>query len=263
MSTRAPSDTNVLGVVRPTSRHASLVLALAIAGPVLAAAVMIPLRTVLANSAAALVMVAVVAAIALAGRRSSGLVASASAALAFDFFLTRPYEHFTISHRPDLETTIALFVVGAIITELVARLRHVRRVADESMTYVQTLHRIAELTANDAPAATVVAETADMLTALLSLRACRFERSMSTHPLARVGDDGAITHGDMLWPVESIGIPGPESEIVARWGGRERGRFVLTPTPGQPVSRERRVVAVSLVEVAAAALAERGEGLEQ
>lgn len=242
----------------PARRRVVLALAVALVGPILVGAAMTPLRDSLANSAAALVMVAVVVALAFAGRRPGGLLASASAALAFDYFLTRPYERFTISHRPDLETTIALFVVGALLTELVARLRHVRRVADESMSYVATVHRIAELSAN-APASRVVAETADQLTALLSLRACRFEPSMAAHPLARIGDDGAITHGDMLWPVESIGIPGPESEIVARWRGREHGRFVLTPTPGQPVSRERRVVAVSLVEVAAAALAERPE----
>jgi len=252
----------------PGSRHGSslsslqrtaLELAVALVGPAAIAAAMIPLRRSLASSAGAVIMVAVVAAIALVGRRITGLLASASAALWFDYFLTRPFERFTISHRPDLETTIAIFVVGALITELVARLHHQRRVANETMTFVQSLHRIAELTANNAPPSSVVAETSEMLTSLLSLRACHFEPTMATHPLARVRDDGTITHADMLWPVESIGIPGPESEIVARWRGDEIGRFVLTPTPGQPVSRERRIVAVSLVEVASAALADRKE----
>ena len=245
---------------RTAQQRTVLELAVALLVPPLIAAAMIPLRTSLAASAGAVIMLAVVAAVALVGRRLSGLVASASAALWFDYFLTRPYERFTISHRPDLETTIALFIVGGVITELAARLHHQRRVADETMTYVQTLHRVAELTANNAPAATVVAETVDMLTHLLALRACRFERTMAVHPLARIGDDGSVTHVDMFWPVESIGIPGPESEIVARWRGRERGRFVLTPTPAQPISRERLIVAVSLVEVAAAALAEREVG---
>jgi hypothetical protein len=35
------------------------------------------------------------------------------------------------------------------------------------------------------------------------------------------------------------------------------GRFVLTPTPGRPVSLERRVVAQSLAELVGAALYDR------
>jgi hypothetical protein len=48
---------------------------------------------------------------------------------------------------------------------------------------------------------------------------------------------------------------------VAQWRGREVGRFVLTPTPGVPVSRERRVAAVSLVDLVAATLAVRDRAL--
>ena len=44
-------------------------------------------------------------------------------------------------------------------------------------------------------------------------------------------------------PPSRLGIPGPEAEIVARWRGRALGRFVLTPTPGDPISQERRAVA--------------------
>ena len=58
----------------------------------------------------------------------------------------------------------------------------------------------------------------------------------------------------MRWPAREIGIPGPQAEIVAQWRGRVIGRFVVTPTPGFPVSQERRVVAVSLVDVVAAGL---------
>jgi len=65
-----------------------------------------------ANTAAALTMVIVIVAVAVIGPRPAGIVASASAALWFDFFLTSPYDRFAISHRPDLETTIAIFVVG-------------------------------------------------------------------------------------------------------------------------------------------------------
>ena len=81
--------------------------------PLVVAAIMAPFRGSFANTAAALVMVGVIIAVAVIGNRSAGVVASASAAVWFDFFLTRPYDRFAISHRPDLETTIAIFVVGS------------------------------------------------------------------------------------------------------------------------------------------------------
>jgi len=99
---------NVFGVVAPLGVTASLV----------------PARASLAGTAAALILVAVIAAVAILGNRVAGLIASISSGLWFDFFLTRPYERFAISHRPDLETTVSLFVVGLIVTELAAHGRH-------------------------------------------------------------------------------------------------------------------------------------------
>ena len=69
-----------------------------------------------AGSAAALVLVAVVVAVAADGDRLAGFVAAVSAALSFDFFLTVPYERFSRSHRADIETAISLFVVGMDVT---------------------------------------------------------------------------------------------------------------------------------------------------
>ena len=86
--------------------------------PIGLAAVLVPARQTLAGTAAALILVALITAIAILGSRSGGLLASVSSALSFDFFLTRPYERLAISHRPDLETTISLFVVGVIVTKL-------------------------------------------------------------------------------------------------------------------------------------------------
>ena len=59
----------------------------------------------------------------------------------------------------------------------------------------------------------------------------------------------------MVWPSADIGLPGPHCEIVARWRNFVVGRFVLTPRAGRPVSLERRVAAVSVVDAAAAVVA--------
>jgi hypothetical protein len=218
-----------------------------------------PVRTSLPSSAAALTLIACVSAVASLGWRTLGLLASASAALWFDFFLTRPYERLTISHRPDVETTIALVVVGIIVTELGAWRRRQRRATEDATHYVIALRDVAQAGASATPDE-VVAVAAAAIADLLHLRECHFDEALALPPLARVAPDGVIVNAGMLWPTERIGIPGPQSEILAHWRGRDRGRFVLTPTPGEPVSRGACIVAASIVTVAAAALGSSSSG---
>lgn len=222
--------------------------------PLVVAAVLVPFRGSFASTAAALVMVIVIVAVAVSGNRISGVIASASAALWFDYFLTRPYDRFVISHRPDLETTIAIFVVGVLVTELAARSRRHWQSATSSTAYVAMIHGVAVLAANSAPVAEIIDRTTDSLTKLLSLRACRFDRALSDPPLARIQSNGDVAHVGMRWPAKEIGLPGPDAEILAQWRGRVVGRFVVTPTPGVPVTLEQRIVAVAVVDVAAAYL---------
>ena len=62
-----------------------LAIAAAVFGPIVVAAVLVPFRGTFANTAAALTMVIVIVAVAVIGPRPAGIVASASAALWFDF----------------------------------------------------------------------------------------------------------------------------------------------------------------------------------
>ena len=114
--------------ISPAGR-AWLIAGTALFAPLVLCAALVPVRDSFATTAAALVLVALIAAIAILGNRPAGVVAAASSSIWFDFFLTRPYERLAISHRDDLETTISLFVVGIIVTELAARSRHHRQVA--------------------------------------------------------------------------------------------------------------------------------------
>ena len=82
----------------------------------------------------------------------------------------------------------------------------------------------------------------------------RTRRWRASTPTARSCTWGCV------WPTGDIGIPGPRSEILARFAGRVVGRFILTPSTAQPVSRERRIAAVSVVDAAAAALAAGSRG---
>jgi hypothetical protein len=229
-----------------------LAIVCGVVAPIVVAAVLVPFRGTFAGTAAALVMVIVIVAVAVSGNRVSGVVASASAALWFDFFLTRPYDRFAISHRPDLETTIAIFVVGIVVSELAARSRQYWQSANSSTAYVEMIHNVAVLAANSAPLSEMIEQTSLSLTNLLSLRACRFDRALSDPPLAQIQPNGDVAHVGMRWPAQEIGLPGPEAEILATWRGRVVGRFVVTPTPGAAITLEQRIVAVAMVDVVAA-----------
>ncbi len=224
----------------------------AVAAPPAVAAVFVPLRSTLSNVAAALLFVALIEGLAIWGRRLCGYAATIGAALWFDFFLTPPYDRFTISHRPDLETTISLAVVGVIVTELAARSRAHRERAGAESAHVTSVAALAEMVAQGAGADEVLVRLRGELVSILSLRACDFEAGTGGPPHARILPDGSVVHVGLRWPVEEIGIPGPCAEIPCRWRGREQGRLLVTPSPGQPVSREDRVAAVALVNVATA-----------
>ncbi len=229
-----------------------LAILAAFVAPLGLAAVLAPFRGSFVNTAAALVLVALVVAVAVVGNRFAGIIASMSAALWFDFFLTAPYERLAISHRPDIETTICILIVGIAVTELAARSRYHLRTASEESDYVTMIRELADLASGPGPEPEVHERASALLTNLLDLRACRFETVISGLPLARIRSNGEVVHVGLRWPVREIGIPGPEAEIVVQWRGRVTGRFVLTPTPGLPVSVQRRIVAVLLADIVGA-----------
>jgi hypothetical protein len=231
--------------------------ALAIAVPLLLALVLVPSRGEFAGAAAALIFVAAILGLSVGGNRFVGFIASVSSAIWYDFFLTRPYGRLTVSHRPDLETTICLLVVGAVVSELAARSRHLSKVSTEEAEYVDMVRDLTALANGTAPSSVVIERAVPSLMRLLDLRDCRFERAPANPPMARITANGDVVHVGLEWPVNQMGIPGPEAEIVAQWRGRSLGRFVITPTPGEPVSRERRAVAALLASVVGAAIATR------
>jgi K+-sensing histidine kinase KdpD len=233
-------------------------------GPItLAAAVLVPLglagilvlfRTTFIDTAAALVFVAAIVAIAVVGNRTAGIVATTSSTLWFDLFLTRPYERLAISHRADIETTVSLFVVGVVVTELAARNRRHHSIATEEADYVSLIYRFSELVASGAPGADVLAQTERELIDLLGLRACRYEAGPASRLRPTIAHDARVFLGANLWSVEDMGLPGPEIELLVHGRGEVLGRFVLTPTPGLPIPFQPRVVAVALADQVGAAL---------
>ena len=239
-----------MNIARSVQEHrARWSLVAAILGPSVAAAGFVPFRASFTNVGAALVFVALIEGLAIWGRRLGGDVATAFAALGFGFFLAPPYERFTISHRPDLETTITLLIVGAIVTELATRSRRHRQRAGTEGAHVTMLVATASAMAGSTMREEVLAGAAQSLGDVLHLRSCHFELDASGPPDAQILADGSVVHAGISWPADDIAIPGPQAEIVCHWRGAALGRFLLTPTPGGAVSREDRAVAVALVNL--------------
>jgi K+-sensing histidine kinase KdpD len=232
--------------------HIALVAAVAL--PLCVAAVLVPFRSSFANTASALILVAVIVAVAALGNRLSGFVATVSATVWFDYFLTRPYEKLAITHRPDIETAVSLFVVGIIVTELAARSRHHHETAVEEADFVGLIHEVSEFATSGAPPRQVIDRVRKDLVALLHLQACRYESGQPDQPMMQLEHDGRVLLGGRVWDVDRMGLPGPEIMLVAQNQGRALGRFVMTPTPGYEISYERRVVAVAIADQVGAAL---------
>jgi hypothetical protein len=226
-----------------------LALAAGLVAPLLVALVLVPLRTDLSHTNAALVLVVVVVAVAALGSRTAGVLAALSAAAWFDFFLTRPYETFDISASADVETAVLLLVVGIVVSQLSARARRLEVVTVTDAAHLSRIQRVAALTAD-----TVVDEVRRELTDLLGLRTCRFEYGTLLGQPPRLQGDGGVTVGRRSWDVDAGGWPEGEIELRVHGNGRYLGRFMLTPGPGSVPSLQARLVAVTLADQTGAAL---------
>jgi Domain of unknown function (DUF4118) len=244
----------------PVRRHLGLtfdawILVAAVAAPIATATLLVPWRDQLDAADGALFLVVVIVAIASTGRRLASVLAATVSALAFDYLLTVPYESFRITNHQDLISEILLIVVGLAVGELAARGRHHREAASASSQHVSQLHAVTELTATGKDPALVVATATSELRELLSLRDCWFTRGDPGGASARVTPGGDVLVGSEIWSTEALGLPTKSVDLPIRSGGWLLGHFVLTPTPGAPVSGEQLRVAVAIADQVGAALA--------
>ena len=100
------------------TRYRGVFLLAAAAVPLLLCAVLAAFRESLTTATAALLLVLFVVAVAASGDRVAGVFAALSSGVWFDFFLTQPYETFSITRRTDIETTVLLLVIGIAVTEI-------------------------------------------------------------------------------------------------------------------------------------------------
>jgi K+-sensing histidine kinase KdpD len=233
-----------------------LAVLIALAGPLALAAILIPFRASIPNTEAALVMILVVVAIAANGYRLAGILAAVSAAVWFDFFLTRPYERFTITRRADIETTLLLLIIGVAVTELAVWGRRQHTMASRRAGYLDGINAAAQSVASGGSPSALIDQVTRQLTQLLSLTSCRFQQGVAGlgRP-ARMRHDGTVVAANRTWDVTAEGFP-PDTdvELLVESGGVFRGRFLMTPLPGARPDLEQRLLAVAFADQVGAAL---------
>jgi K+-sensing histidine kinase KdpD len=245
-----------VGVRAKVSRD-RLATAAGLLAPLALAAILVPARASFANTDAALAMLLVVVAVAANGNRLAGDLASISAAVWFDFFLTRPYERFSIAGRTDIETTVLLLVIGVAVTEFAVRGRREHSVAARRAGYLDGINDTARSVAAGTSPAGLIEQVSGQIAQLLSLRACAFQAGVAAlgRP-ARLRHDGQVVIGERIWDVGHDGLPiAIDTELLVENRGVLQGRFLMTPLPGARPSLEQRLLAIALADQVGAALA--------
>jgi K+-sensing histidine kinase KdpD len=241
--------------LRGLTRRQAAVLA-GLVGPAGIGAALVPTRDHFPNADAALVLVAVVVAVAALGSRSGGLIGALSASVWFDFFLTKPYESFSINTRPAIETTVLLCLIGIGVTELAGwgRRQHYR--AGQQSGYLAGLHAASEVVATGGSPSRLADQVTDQLSEILDLKRCHFQHGSGLGS-PRLQHDGQVTWGTKVWDVDRQGFPADqETELLVSAGGRFHGRFLMTPTVSSRPTLTQRLVAVALADQVGAAIGE-------
>ena len=240
---------------------APLLAAVAVLAPVAVALALTPWRDRLASADDALILVVAIVAVATSGRRWAAALCALSAALCFDFFLTRPYLSLRITRSSDLVTEVLLLVVGLLVGDLAARGRHHRSTARHGRDQIAALHAVTELAAVGTEPADVAREAGRALRRLLHLRSCTFATGDSGLA-ARLQPDGVVRMGAVAWDTEDLGLPHRGVDLPVRAGGEVVGHFLLAPDPGVRLPRDVLLVAVAIADqVGAAETAARARGV--
>jgi K+-sensing histidine kinase KdpD len=207
-----------------------------------------------------LVMVLCVVAAAATGDRVAGLLAALSSGASFDFFLTEPYDSFTISGADDVEATVLLVLISLAVTEITLWGHRQREQASRHTGYLEGVLGTARAVAEGAlPADAVVDVVASEIADVLGVEQAGYvEGPVRDNRVALLDHDGDLTRGGHPVDVGRAGFPTDEYVAVpVRRGTVVVGHFLLSSaTRTVYPSVEQRQVAVLLADQVAVAVAE-------
>jgi K+-sensing histidine kinase KdpD len=220
--------------------------------PLVTCAILAGTRDSVTVATAALILVVWVVGAAASGDRVAGVLAALSAAVWFDFFLTEPFQRFTINDADDVEVTVLLMVIGLLVSEIALWGRRQQARAARRSGYLDGVLSAARVVSEgDAPASAVIGLVARQITEVLGVDRCRFvEGPVKDHRFATMDHDGEVTRAGRPVDVTRHGLPSDEEVvIVVRRAGEVLGHFVVTAaTRVAYPSLEQRRVAVLLAD---------------
>jgi hypothetical protein len=174
----------------------------------------------------------------------------------FDFFLTVPYNKFTINSSDDVELTILLVLIGAAVTEIAIWGRRQQARASRQRGYLDGVITTSQAVAAGGSTDDLIDQVRMELTAVLGIDSVKFVAGDKQTKAPRLNPDGSVTRGSYLLKVERDGLPtNSEIELAVQHAGETRGRFLLIAAAriARP-DLEQRLVAVALADQVGAAL---------
>jgi K+-sensing histidine kinase KdpD len=220
--------------------------------PLVTCAILSSFRQDVPAATSVLILVLWVVAAAATGDRLAGLVAAVSSGAWFDFFLTEPYQRFTIDSPDDIEAAVLLVLIGIAVTEIALWGRRQQARASARSGYLEGVLRAANsVSVGEIPPSAVIDVVARQIAELLDADSCRFVPGPVNDPrIALLDHEGVLTRDGHVVDVDRLGLPYNEYlAIVVRRGQHMVGHFLVTATAriAYP-SREQRRVAVLLAD---------------
>jgi hypothetical protein len=224
-------------------------------GALFTAAALVGVRGDIQNANVALVLVLFVLLGAVTGGRGAAVISAVVAAIAFDFFHTKPYGSLKINDGNDVLTTVLLLAVGLAVAEIALRAQRIHAQHADEQRQLHRMQRIAGLAAGGEGADDLLLAVTAELIETLDLQNCWFERPPFTAGLPRLERSGVVETSEHRYAKGEFELPREGVVLPVVGSGQTLGRFVLIPTPGVGVSRERRLSAIALADQVGAALA--------
>jgi K+-sensing histidine kinase KdpD len=210
---------------------------LAVVCPIAVVAALVPLRDHVENTNLALGLVVVVLLGAVLGGRRAGIISSLSAAVAFEFVLTRPFYSLRVARSDDLQTTVLLAVIGVIAGELVEWARRSGARAAATQAQLDAVYQRAELVAGADQRGRLIVLANQELTRLLDLESCRYVPGPVPMSMPELGHNSTRVPADVDPSARGL------VALPVRVHGRIQGHFVMalgTADAGISLSSDQR-----------------------
>jgi K+-sensing histidine kinase KdpD len=221
--------------------------------PIALGCLLVSLRDVLDSADLVLILVLAVVVIAMAGDRIAATIAAISAAVSFDFFLTKPYGSLRITSASDITTTLILLVIGLAVGQIAIVGRQRRQEAVRAQEELERLELVAARIAGDASILPLIDLVEHKVADTLSLASCRFGLQQPDLPL--LSPDGHVETSTHVMADGAFALPAEGVALAVVGAGEPVGWLRLTPGRPTGVTIESRKVAVALSQQLGAALA--------